>query len=173
MTRRRDSYLGGSTVHIPGRDFAPSSEGPLQALAQAQDRNRIELEASSPARAKAAELLNEFKQEALAHYREVKAAKTRDGSSLALLKGMNWKVRLGDIVSLARAGGDLDLAKATQHLMGRMAKAERDLRANASAVAWEADKTNRKPNGERYSWDSTRVYEDSVFWKTAFGFYLV
>jgi hypothetical protein len=128
MTRRRDSYLGGSTVHIPARDSRSADEGPPQALARAREQAAQERLASATVTEEGAALFLAFFKEFYAAYKEVDASGERAGSSLARFDALNWREKLTQIVELERRCGNNRKAKSAQAVMGRLAKAEKDLR---------------------------------------------
>lgn len=127
MKRRRDSYLGGSTIHVPGRSRS-DDDGPPLALARARDRAIHEGDASAAAREAATVLFVDFTKELQATLRDMNGSPDRGGSSIHVLEALNWRERLGKVVELARNVGADEAAKVAQGLMGKLAEVERHLR---------------------------------------------
>ena len=148
MTRRRDTYRGGSTIHIPARDSRGSDDGPPVALANARERAAQALLASAKAVEEAPVLFGAFCADLYAAYQEVGRCAEREGASLPRLDALDWRERLSKIVQSSQLAANDRLAKAAQAMMGRLADAHRAL-------------TSIK----RYPEDAH--YEDSTYWAVA------
>jgi hypothetical protein len=83
-------------------------------------------------------------------WREVEESGDRAGSSLPRFRGLNWQVRLAEVIAFARREGHAETVKGAQAMMGRMAKAEEEL-AHAARYPAEAG------------------YNDSLHWLMATG----
>lgn len=127
MARRRDTYRGGSTIHIPGRDSRASDEGPPKALAKAREQAAQDHLASVKAAVETPVLFTAFCGELGATYTEVKRCADREGASLPRLDALNWRERLSQIVQSSQLAGNDRQAKAAQAMMGRLNYAERHL----------------------------------------------
>lgn len=127
MTRRRDTYRGGSTIHIPARDSRGSEDGPPEALAKARHKADQDRLAAGRAAEEAPALFEAFWADLYAAYQEVKRCAEREGASLPRLDALNWRARLSQIVQSSQLAGLDRQAKAAQAAMGRLADAHRDL----------------------------------------------
>lgn len=119
MGRRRDTYFGGSTVHIPGRDSRSSRDGPPKALAHAQEQFNGK---------QSGELLAALTTEVFEGWRQLEERGDRTGASLARFQGLDWQARLTEIIELARRENNYDRATDAKKMMWRMTKAQADLK---------------------------------------------
>jgi hypothetical protein len=127
MTRRRDTYRGGSTIHIPARDSRASDDGPPEALAKARGIAAQDRLASAKAAEEAPVLFRAFWADLYAAYQEVERCAEREGASLPRLDALDWRERLSQIVQSSQLAANDRQAKAAQAMMGRLADAHRDL----------------------------------------------
>ena len=148
LGRRRDTYRGGSTIHIPGRDSRASDEGPPKALAKAREQAAQDRLAVIKAAEDAPVLFRAFCAELYAAYQEPGRCAEREGASLPRLDALNWRERLSTIVQSSQLAANDRLAKAAQAMMGGLADAHRVLIS-----------IKRYPEDARY--------DDSIYWAGA------
>lgn len=150
MTRRRDAYRGGSTIHIPSRDSCVQDDGPPRALAAARIETERERLAAVDSAGECAKALKSFSDELVLAFMQTERAEEAGGASGDRLAGLDWRCRLDVVIQLARIEGDNGRAKACQAMMGRLSELQRTL-------SWASMYPEDYPHPDVIYW-STRLH---------------
>ena len=154
--RRRDTYFGGSTLHIPGRDFRSQEKAPPKALQRARvatDREQC------GAGDEASRLYHALCKELRVLGEEAEAIDARFGASLDALIATRWRERLSEVVRLARLGGMGHLAKIAQSKMAALDEVQRHFEA---ARRWGAQCPQQYKHSDHIYFD---MAGDHLFWR--------